>query len=112
MRVYRKQCEHGGIPDEQEDVSNGSWKDFSEVQDDCNIQEERLDEANDTRWEVHDSVVDESTSADDEDCHDQKNEVHELKEVEVRELQIAKEQIVPAALTNIFLLFSSLNEVR
>ena len=55
--------------DEEEAVSNGSWKELSEVQDDCNIQKERLDEANDTHWEVYDSAVDESTSTDDEDCH-------------------------------------------
>ena len=29
----------------------------------------RLDEANNTQWEVYDSAVDESTSTDDEDCH-------------------------------------------
>ena len=32
--------------DEEEAVSNGSWKELSEVQDDCNTQEERLD----THW--------------------------------------------------------------
>ena len=46
-----------------------SWKKVSDVQDDCNIQEERLDEANDTHREVRDSAVDESTSTDDEVCH-------------------------------------------
>ena len=60
MRVIRKQCEHGERPDKEEAVSNGSQKELSEVQDDCNIQEERLDEAND--WEVHDSALDESTT--------------------------------------------------
>ena len=35
----------------------------SEELDDCNIQEETLNEANDTHWEVHDSAVDESTIA-------------------------------------------------
>ena len=55
MRVTRKQCEHGERPDEEEAVSNGSWKELSGVQDDCNIQEERLDEANE---EVYDSAVD------------------------------------------------------
>ena len=69
MRVIRKQCEHRERSDEEEAVSNGSWKEVSEVQDDCNIQEERLDEANDTHWEVCDSAVDESTSTDDNDCH-------------------------------------------
>ena len=42
----------------------------------------RLDEANDTHWEVYDSAVGESTSTDDKNCHDHKNEVHELKGVE------------------------------
>ena len=69
MRVMRKQCEHGERSDKKEAVSNGSWKELSEVQIDCNIQEERLDEGNDTHWEVYDSAVDESTSTDDEDCH-------------------------------------------
>ena len=101
MRVIRKQCEHGERSDEEEALSNGSWKELSEVQDDCNIQEERLDEANDTHWEVYDSAVDESTSTDDEDCHDHENEVHELKEVEISELQIVKEQIATVALTNL-----------
>ena len=77
MRVIRKQCEHGERLDEEETVSNGSWKELIEVLDECNIQEERLDEANDTHWEVYDSAVDESTSTDDEYCHDQCNEVHE-----------------------------------
>ena len=48
MRVIRKQCEHGERPDKEEAVSNGSWKELIELQDDCNVQEERLDEANDT----------------------------------------------------------------
>ena len=61
----------------------------------------RVDEANDTHWEVYDSAVDESTSTDDEDSHDHKNEVHELKKVEIGELQIVKKQIVTAALTNL-----------
>ena len=65
MRVTRKQCEHGERSDEEEGVSNGSWKRLSKVQDDCNIQEEMLDEA-----------VDESASTDDEYCHDHENEVH------------------------------------
>ena len=82
MRVIRKQCEHGERSDEEEAVSNGSWKELSEVQDDCNIQEERLDEANDTHWEVYDSAVDKSTSTDDEDCHDHENEVHEEEDVQ------------------------------
>ena len=34
-------------------------------------------------------------------AHDHDNEVHELKEVEVGEFQIVKEQIVTAALTNL-----------
>ena len=42
-----------------------------------NIQEERLDEANDRHWEEYNSAVDESTSTDDEDCRDHGNEVHE-----------------------------------
>ena len=46
--MIRTQCELGERSDEEEAVSNGSWKEFSEVLDDCNIQEERLDEANDT----------------------------------------------------------------
>ena len=45
-RVIRKLCEHGERSDEGEAVSNGSRKELSKVQDDCNIQEERLDEAN------------------------------------------------------------------
>ena len=77
MRVIRKQCEHDEISDEEEAVSNGSFKELSEVQDDYNIQEERLDEVNDTQWEVYDSAVDESTSTDDEDCHGHGNEVLE-----------------------------------
>ena len=44
--MIRKKCEHGERSDEEEAVSNGGWKELSEVQDDCNIQEERLDEAN------------------------------------------------------------------
>ena len=82
MRVIRKQCEHGERSDEEQAVSNGSWKELSEGQDDCNIQEERLDEANDTHWEVYDSAVDESTGTDDEDCHDHENEVHEEENVQ------------------------------
>ena len=62
MRVMRNQCEHGERSDEEEAVSNSGWKELSQVQDDCNIQEKRLDEANDTHWEVYDSAVDESTS--------------------------------------------------
>ena len=77
--MIRKQCEHGETPDEEEAVSNGSWKEHSEVQDHHNIQEERLDEANDTHWEVNDSAVDESISTEDKDCHEHKNEVQELK---------------------------------
>ena len=46
MRVIRKRCELGERSDEVEAVSNGSWKELREVQDDCNTQEERLDEAN------------------------------------------------------------------
>ena len=83
MRVIRTQCEHGERTDEEEAVSNGySWKELIEVLDDCYIQEERLDEANDTHWEVYDSAVDESTSTDAEDCHHHKNEVHEEEYVE------------------------------
>ena len=33
--------------------------------------------------------------------HDHENEVHELKEVEIGELHIVKEQIVTAAFTNL-----------
>ena len=55
MKVIRKQCEHGERSDEEEAVSNGSTKELSEVLDDCNVQEERLDEANDTHWEVYDT---------------------------------------------------------
>ena len=92
-------------------------KELSEVLDDCNIQEEKLDEANDTHWEVYDLAVDQSTSADDEDCHHHyRNEVHEeectaeelnftymleLKEVEIGKLQIMKEQIVTSVLSNL-----------
>ena len=46
MRVIRKQYEHGERSDKEEAVSNSSWKELSKVLDDCNIQEERLDEAN------------------------------------------------------------------
>ena len=46
MRVIRKQCEHGERSDEELAFSNGSWKVLSEVNNDCNIQEQRLDEAN------------------------------------------------------------------
>ena len=118
MRVIRKQFEHGERRDEEEAVSNGtcSWKELSEVVDDCNIQEERLDEANDPHWEVYNSVVDESTSTDNEHCHNHENDVHErggctvdqnftyllrLKEVEIGKLQIVKEQIVTVAFTNL-----------
>ena len=44
MRLIREQCDDGERSDEEEAVSSSSWKEFSEVQDDCNIQEERLDE--------------------------------------------------------------------
>ena len=37
MRVIRKHCEPGERSDEEEAVSNGSWKELSEVQEDCNI---------------------------------------------------------------------------
>ena len=67
MRVIRKQCEHGERPHKEEALSNGRWEKLSEVQDDCNFQQEKLDEANDTPWDVHDSAVDASTSTDDED---------------------------------------------
>ena len=104
-------CKHGERSDEEEAVSKGGWKELSEVLDDCNIQEERLDEANETHWEVNDSAVDESTSTDDEDCHDHRDEALEeeyvkqhnftyllkLKEVEIGILQDVKEQIVTAA---------------
>ena len=53
MRVIRKPCEHGERLDKEEVVSNGSWKEASEVQDDCIIQKERLYKANDTHWEVY-----------------------------------------------------------
>ena len=85
MRVIRKQCEHGERSDKEEAVSNGSWKMLSEVQDDCNTQEKRLDEAIDTHWEVYDSAFDESTSADDEQCHDHENEVHVHEEEDIYE---------------------------
>ena len=52
MRLMRKQCEYGERLDEEEAVSHYSWKELSEVQGDCNIQEERLDKANDTHWEA------------------------------------------------------------
>ena len=94
MSVIRKQCEHGERQDEEEAVRSGSWKELIKVQNDCNIQEERLGEANATHWEVYDSAVDQSTSTDDEDCHNHKNEVHESKEVEGGEFQIVKEKIV------------------
>ena len=71
--MIRKQCEHGERADKEEALSNGSWKELSEVQDDCKIEEERLDEANNIHWEVDDSAVDESTSTDDENCHDHEN---------------------------------------
>ena len=54
----------------------------SEVQDDCNVQEEMLDDSNDTQQEVYDSAVDESASTDDEDCHKHENEVHTEEDVE------------------------------
>ena len=57
-----EQCEDGQRSDEEEAVSSSSWKEFSEVQDDCNIQEERLDEANEIHWGEYNSAVDESTS--------------------------------------------------
>ena len=84
--------------------------------DDCNIQEERLDEANDTHLEVYDSAVDKSTSTDDEDCHDHENEVHEEEDVQQNKIvhicqnlkkwkqvnfEIVKERIVTATLTNL-----------
>ena len=77
--MIREQCKHGDRSDEEEAISSGSWKELSEVYDDCNIQE-RLDEANQTKWEVHDSVVDESNSTV-EDCHYRENEVHEEEDV-------------------------------
>ena len=40
MRVIRKQCEDAERSDEEEAISNGSWKELSEVLDHCNIQEE------------------------------------------------------------------------
>ena len=103
MRVIRKQCEHGERPDKEEAVSSGSWKEHSEVHDYCNIQEEKLDEANDTHWEIYDSAVDESTSTDDDDCHDHRNEVHEVEvgELQIVKEQIVKEQIVTTALINL-----------
>ena len=65
MRLI-EQCEDGERSDEEEAVSSSSWKEFSEVQDDCNIQEERLDEANEIHWgeynSEYNSAVDESTS--------------------------------------------------
>ena len=69
MRVIRKQCEHGKRQDEENAVNNGSWKKLSWVQDDSNVHEERLNEADDTHQEVYDSGVDMSTSTDDKDCH-------------------------------------------
>ena len=41
MRLIREQCEHGVISDE-EPVRSNSWKEHSEVQDGCNIQEKCL----------------------------------------------------------------------
>ena len=101
MRLI-EQCEDGERSDEEEAGSSSSWKGFSEVQNDCNIEEERLDEANEIHWEEYNSAVDESTSTDeestnnDEECYDHENEVYEeedtqqnltylleLKEVEV-----------------------------
>ena len=55
--MIRKPCEHDERSDEEEAVSNGSWKELSEIQDDCTIQEERLDEANDTHGEVYDQLL-------------------------------------------------------
>ena len=80
--VIRTKCEDGERSDEEEAVSNGSWKQLSEVLDDCNIQEEKLDEDNDTHWEVYDSAVDDSTSTDDENYHNHGNEVHEEEYVQ------------------------------
>ena len=78
---------------------------LNDVQDDYSIQEIRLDEGNETHWEVYNSAVDESTSTD-EDCHHYENEVNleedveqilpfllELKEVEIGVLQIVKEEL-------------------
>ena len=45
MTVIRKHCEHGERSNEEEAISNGSWKEFSQVQDDCNIEEDWLDES-------------------------------------------------------------------
>ena len=59
MIEYQSDQKHCERSDEEEAVSNGSWKEVSEVQDDCNIQEERLDEDNDTHRDVYDSAVDE-----------------------------------------------------
>ena len=84
MRVIRKQCELGERSDE-EAVSSGSWKKFSEVEDHCNIQEERLDEANDsqeerldddTHWEVYRTqLLTSQLALMMEYCHDHENEV-------------------------------------
>ena len=80
MRLIREQCERGERSDE-EAVSSSSWKEHNEVQDDCNIQEKRLDEATETHWELYNSDVDESTSTD-VDCHDHENEVNKEEDVE------------------------------
>ena len=81
---------NGERSDKKEAVSNGSWNELSviEVLDDCNIQEERLDEASDTHWEVHDSAVDESTSTNHEDCYDHGNVVHEEEYVQQNTIYI------------------------
>ena len=78
MRVIRKQCEQRERSDEEEAVNNGSWKELSEVLDDCNIQEERLDEANDTPWKCTTQLLmSQPCSTGDEDCHNHRNEVHD-----------------------------------
>ena len=75
-------CGHGEWSDEEEAVSNGSWKELSDVLYDCNIQERRLVEANDSQWEMYNSAVDESTCTDEIDCHHHDNEVHEGEDVQ------------------------------
>ena len=84
MRVIRKQCGNGERSNEEVAASSGNQKELWDVLDDCTIQEGslQLEEANDTHWEVYDSAVDESTSNDDEDYHDQANEVHEKEYVQ------------------------------
>ena len=59
-------------------------KKLSAELDDCNIQEGRMTEANDTHWKVHVdySAVDESTITDDGSCHNHGNEVHEKEYVQ------------------------------